>query len=86
VSKRKFPGISDAKSKKGHFLIQDVKFEDQLSEVAKEVWKSLKNVTTNILGGNCKAEKCCEMVVDLVQSYKARFEILSLKVHFWTLT
>jgi hypothetical protein len=44
--KRKFPRISDAKIKKGYFLVQDVKFEDQLSEVEKEAWKSLKNVTT----------------------------------------
>jgi len=32
--------------------MQDVKFEDQLSEVEKAAWKSLKNVTTNILGNH----------------------------------
>jgi hypothetical protein len=31
-------------------LIQHVKFEDQLSEVEKAAWKTLKNVTTNFLG------------------------------------
>jgi hypothetical protein len=31
-------------------LIQDVKFQDQLSEVDKAAWKSLKNVTTNFFG------------------------------------
>ena len=47
--KIKFPGISDAKIKEGVFvgpqirdLIQDVKFEDELSEVEKAAWKSLK--------------------------------------------
>jgi len=38
------------RSKKGYFLIQDVKFEDQLSEVEKQVWESFKNVTANFLG------------------------------------
>jgi hypothetical protein len=48
------PRISDTKTKEGVFvgpqireLIQDVKREDQLSEVEKPAWKSLKNVTTN---------------------------------------
>jgi hypothetical protein len=57
--KSKFPGISDAKSKEGVFvgsqtreLIQDVKSEDQLSEVEKATWKSLKNVTTNFLANH----------------------------------
>jgi hypothetical protein len=55
--KNKFPRINDAKIKEGIFvgiqireLIQDVKFEDQLSEVEQATWKSLKNVTTNFFG------------------------------------
>jgi hypothetical protein len=75
--KNKLPRTSDAKIKEGVFvgpqirdLIQDVKFEDQLSEVEKAAWKSLKNVTTKLLG-NHKAENCRDMVTDLVQSYKA---------------
>ena len=54
-----FSRISDAKIKDGIFvgpqigdLIQNVKFEDQLSEVRKATWKLLKNVTTNFLGNN----------------------------------
>jgi len=54
-----FSRISDAKIKDGIFvgpqigdLIQNVKFEDQLSEVRKAMWKLLKNVTTNFLGNN----------------------------------
>jgi hypothetical protein len=49
-----FSRISDAKIKDGIFvgpqigdLIQNVKFEDQLSEVRKAMWKLFKNVTTN---------------------------------------
>jgi hypothetical protein len=55
--KNKFPRISDAKIKKRMFvgpqirgLIEDVNFEDQLSEVEKAAWKSFKNVTTNFFG------------------------------------
>jgi len=55
--KNRFPRISDYKIKEGVFvgpqireLIQDVKFEDQLSEMEKAVWKSLKNGTTNFGG------------------------------------
>ena len=47
--KNKFPRISDANIKDGIFvgpqireLIQDIKFEDQLYEVEKAPWKSLK--------------------------------------------
>jgi hypothetical protein len=36
-------------------LIVEVKFEDQLREVEKATQKSLKNVTTNIMG-NHKAD------------------------------
>jgi hypothetical protein len=43
------------KSKKGYFvgpqireLMQDKKFEDQVSEMEKAAWKSFKNVTTFI--------------------------------------
>jgi hypothetical protein len=75
--KNSFPRISDAKFKEGVFvglqireLIQDVEFKDQLNEVEKTAWKSLKNVTTNFLG-NHKVENCRDMVADLVQSYKA---------------
>ena len=56
--KNKLPRISDAKIKEGvrvgpqiRELIQDVECEDQLSEVGKAAWKSLKNVTTIFFGG-----------------------------------
>ena len=62
-------------------LIQDVRFEDQLSEVEKIAWKSFKIVTTNFMF-NHKAEKCSDVVGDLVQSYKAMGCNMSLKVHF----
>jgi hypothetical protein len=70
--KNKFPRISDAKIKGGVFvgpqisdLIQDVKFEDQLSEVEKGTWKSFTNVFISFLG-NHKAENYCDVVADLV--------------------
>jgi len=51
--KNTFPRIGDAKNKKGVFvvpqvreLIQNVKFEDPLSEVEKTAWKSFKTITT----------------------------------------
>jgi len=60
--KSKFSRKSDAKIKGRTFvgpqtreLIQDVKFEGQLSEVEKAAWKSLKNISTNCLG-NQKAK------------------------------
>jgi hypothetical protein len=40
-----------------------------------------KNVTTNFLG-NHKAENYCDMVADLLQSYKAMWCSMSFKVHF----
>jgi hypothetical protein len=58
-------------------LIQCVKFEDQLSEVEKPAWKSFKTVTTNFMV-NHKAEKCCDVVADWVQSYKAMGRNMSL--------
>jgi hypothetical protein len=44
--------------------------KNQLSEVEKAAWKSIKNVTTNFLGTH-EAETYSDMVADLVQSYKA---------------
>jgi len=48
--KNKFPRISDAKIKEGIFVwpqirafIQDIKYEDQLHDVEKAPWKSLKS-------------------------------------------
>jgi hypothetical protein len=49
--------------------------------VEKAAWKSFKNVTTSFLG-NHKAENYCDMVADLVKSYKAMGCNTSLKVHF----
>jgi hypothetical protein len=55
--KSKFSWTSEAKIKDRGFvgpqireLIQDVKFEDQLSEVEKTTWNSLKNINTICLG------------------------------------
>jgi hypothetical protein len=55
--RNQLPSIIDAINKEGVFvgteireLIQDIKFENQLSEVEKAAWKSLKNVTTNFGG------------------------------------
>jgi hypothetical protein len=82
------PRISYVKIKEGLFvgtqirgLIQDVKFEDQLSEVKKATWQSFQNVTTKFLGSH-KAEKYCDKTTDLVQSYKAMGCNMSLNVHF----
>jgi hypothetical protein len=62
-------------------LIQDVKFEDQLSEVENAGWKSFKSVTTSFLGDH-KAKNYRDMVADLVKSHKAMGCNTSLKVHF----
>jgi len=62
-------------------LIQDIKFEDQLSEVAKAAFKSVTNVTTNSLG-NHMAANYHDMVADLAQSYKTIWCNMSFKVHF----
>jgi hypothetical protein len=76
--KIKFPRICDIKIKEGVIfgpqireLIQGATFEDQLSEVEKAAWKSLKNITTNFWG-NHKADNCPVIVANLVQSYKAK--------------
>jgi hypothetical protein len=47
----------------------------------KLAWKSFKNVITNFLG-NQKAENSCDIVADLVESYKAMGFNKSLEVHF----
>jgi len=49
--------------------------------VEKAAWKSFKIVTTNFIV-NQKAEKCCDVVADLVKSYKTMGCNMSLKVHF----
>jgi len=61
--KNTFPRTRGVKIKESEFvgpqrreLIQDVTFEDQLNEVEKAAWKSLKNISANFLG-NHKAEK-----------------------------
>jgi hypothetical protein len=55
--KTKCPTMSDTKIKERIFvglqireLIQDVKYEDQLSELKRAAWKILKNGTTNFFG------------------------------------
>jgi hypothetical protein len=52
--KNMFSKISNAKMREGVFVgpqirevIQDVKFEDHLSELEKATWNSLKNITNN---------------------------------------
>jgi hypothetical protein len=72
--KNKVPRISDATIKEEVFvgphiteLTQDIKSEDQLREVEKAPWKSLKNATTNCLE-NHKAENYQKMAADLAQS------------------
>jgi len=73
--KKKFPALSEDRIKEEVFvepqvreLKEDVKSEDQLSEVKKAAWKSFQTVATNFLGDH-KAENSRDMVVDLVQSY-----------------
>jgi hypothetical protein len=86
--KNTFLRISDTRIKEGVFvgprikeLIQDVKFEDQLSEMEKAAWKSLNNGTTSFLG-NHKAENLRDNGGCLVQSYKSTGCSMSLKLHF----
>ena len=62
--KNKFPSISDTNIKEGIFigpqireLIQEVKFENKLSELEKQHGNHSK-VLLLILGGNYKAENC----------------------------
>jgi hypothetical protein len=87
--KNTFPRISGVKIKESLFVgpqrresIQDVTFEDQLNEVEKATWKSLKNVWANFWGGNHEAEKYRDIVTDLVYSYKTMVCNMSLKSHF----
>jgi hypothetical protein len=85
--KNQLPRIIDAINKEGVFvgpeiteLIQDIKFENQLSEVEKVAWKSLKK-SLPILGENHKAEHCCDVVADFVPSYKSMGCNMSIKFH-----
>jgi len=55
--KHTFPRISEATTKEGVYvgpqfrqLIQGIKFEDQLSEVENDAWKSFRNVTAKFYG------------------------------------
>ena len=73
--KNTFPRSSDTKIKEGVFvgpqtgeLINDIKSEDQLSEVEKAARNLIKDIAT-ILRGNHKAETYRDMLADLVQSY-----------------
>ena len=75
--RNKFPRISDAKIKEEVYfgpqkreLIEDAKFEDQLSELGNAAWTPFKNITTNFLGDG-KQENYRDAVADFVQSYKA---------------
>ena len=86
--KNQLPRIIDAINKEGVFvgseiteLMQDIKFENQLSEVEKAAWKSLK-MSLPIFWENHKAEHCCGMVPDFVPSYKAEGCNMSIKFHF----
>ena len=86
--KNKLPRISDTKIKEGVFvipqitqLIQNIKFEDRLSEVEKAAWKSFNNVTTKFLG-NHKSESYRDTVAALAQSYKAMGCNMFLGAHF----
>jgi hypothetical protein len=70
------PKITNAKIKEGVFvgpqireLIRDIKPEDQLSELEKAAWKSLKNITTNFW--EIMTQNCRYMVAGLVKFYKA---------------
>jgi hypothetical protein len=70
--KNTFHRISGVKIKESVFvgpkrreLIQDVTIEDQLNEMEKAAWKSLKNISANFLG-NHEAEKYRDIVADLV--------------------
>jgi hypothetical protein len=61
--------------------MQDVKYEDQLSEMERPAWKSFEIITAKFLR-NYKAENYRDMVADLVKPYKAVGCIMPLKVHF----
>jgi hypothetical protein len=86
--KETFSRISDAKIKEGIFvgpqireLMQDAKFEEQLTQVEKIAWSSFKNVTKLFLG-NIKAEKFQDIVPELLDSYQDLGCNMSLKIHF----
>jgi hypothetical protein len=83
-----FPRISDAKIKEGIFvgsqireLMQDAKFEKQLTQVEKVAWSSFKNVTKHFWG-NIKAENFQDIVRELLDSYQTLGCNMSLKIHF----
>jgi hypothetical protein len=83
--KNKFPKTMMLKSKKGYFvgpqireLIQDVKFEDQPSEMEKKQRGNHYKMSLILY----KAGNYRVMIADLVQSYKAMGSNMSIKVHF----
>lgn len=74
--KEKFLSFSYAKIKEGIFvdleiktLIRDEKSKDLLNHVKKSALRLLKMFVKNVLG-NCKALNYCEVVGELLQSYK----------------
>jgi hypothetical protein len=80
--------ISEAQIKEGVFvgpqlrqLIQGIKFEDQLSEVEKDAWKSFRNVTAIFLGEIIGQKIIMIWWLIMYNSTKPR-GIKSLKVHF----
>jgi hypothetical protein len=86
--KNKFPRISDAEIKEGVFvgcqireLIQDVKLEGQLNELEKQHGNHSK-YHYQLFWEIILQKHCCDMVADLVQSYKVMGCYMSLKVHF----
>jgi hypothetical protein len=86
--KNKFPRTRYAKIKEGVFvgpqireLIEDIRFEDQLNDVERAAWKSLKNITSNFWG-NHKIENYHDMVADLIQCYIVMGCNMSIEMHF----
>ena len=69
--KNTFPRIGDGPQVRES--IQDVKFEDPLSEVKKKktAWKSFKNITNNVPGDH-NAENYRDVVADFVHSKNLR--------------
>ena len=86
--REKFPKLTDAKLKEGIFtgpqfrdIINDDLFEQLLTETEKSTWLTFKAVCLNSLG-NVRADRCKELVEDMLHVYQTVGCHMSLKINF----
>lgn len=83
-----FPTLSEAKLKEGIFvgpdirkLMKDTKFDEKLSEIELEAWKSFKEVVRNFLG-NHKSPNYEDIVKKMIENFGKMGCSMSIKLHF----